>query len=267
MKTLGLVLSLLLTVFGGIPLVIEFMGAAGGYTGTEAAIGSIIALIMLSLQFIVTIVGFFSSRIAGIILMVFATITLIIALYFSSHITALLEILLFVSGWLCYAGSKAKSSIEIREVMYNSSVNNNAYNTNSNTEDHSYTLKNQYSNNDVYIPEVNLGHAKNNNIKFKAAAITLFIFGLCASLVYIQDYFSSTPKAIIQTSKIISKASLVIRNEPDVKSKQVAIIPRGKEFTLMKPKPLIQRIDNEQNSWYEVRYLNNKGWVSNVDLE
>jgi hypothetical protein len=105
MTIAGSILGLFFSTIGGLLLVISFWAEVSG-NKTGALLVSILALMMLTLQAIFSIVGFFKARAAGIGLVSSALFVGILAVLTKGHITVLFEILILGSGILCIAGSR-----------------------------------------------------------------------------------------------------------------------------------------------------------------
>ncbi len=102
MAVAGSILSLFLSTFGAIFLVLQF------FTGEAGAHATLfLAMCMVSLQFIFGIISFFKGRAAGIAIISTALFVLIFAIATKAVIVVMFEVVMIGAGLLSFFGGRS----------------------------------------------------------------------------------------------------------------------------------------------------------------
>ena len=100
MKILGLVLGLLVIIFGGIFLFVEmFVRPSGGVFASLWLTGTI-----LGVQFILIIIAFFLPEGAGMGILITSMISLLFAVIGGAIFASIISVLMLISGYLIFKG-------------------------------------------------------------------------------------------------------------------------------------------------------------------
>ncbi len=101
MKIAGAIMTLVLSIFGSLLMLGDLFTGKGG-----AALAALLGLSLLSVQFILAIVGFFRARGAGMAIIVTGGIMVVFSVIARGWFTGGVEILVVASGILLYLGGK-----------------------------------------------------------------------------------------------------------------------------------------------------------------